>query len=298
MAATAPSSAESWQKDPFTATGGAQTLQLSYTPMPNSMNFKINGVSQDEGTDYTISGNTLSLLAVASAAAGDWLEAHYTYLTSAPNPPSEPAGTLRGSSSAQASASSVTISAPSGLQVGDFMFMCAATNSAANVGLPAGWTAIDANIVGGGTSGAIVIGTTAYKVATSADIGASYTVTGTLRLAVAIVAYVGINTTSPINAHANSPGSGQANSWNTPTITTTAPDVVVVSCWATVGPTGFTVGSGYTVEASVTNPGGTANPVGVTIGDEVQTSAGTSTARTLTATGTGWVSFAVGLTPA
>ena len=90
-------SAVAWEKDDFTAAGGAQSLTLSYTPQDRSVDLTVAAKRKQEGTDYTVSGNTISLLAAGGAVAGDWIEAHYTYFTAAPNPPTSadlPSGVL------------------------------------------------------------------------------------------------------------------------------------------------------------------------------------------------------------
>lgn len=67
-----------WQKDPFTlAASGAQPLTLSYTPVANSLDVKLNGVGQLEGVDYAVTGATLLVYAAMSAASSDVLEAQY-----------------------------------------------------------------------------------------------------------------------------------------------------------------------------------------------------------------------------
>jgi len=58
---------------------GAQTKTLSNTPVTNSSHVYLNGVEQLEGTDYSRSGTTLSVLAAMGALGGDVLEVRYLY---------------------------------------------------------------------------------------------------------------------------------------------------------------------------------------------------------------------------
>jgi hypothetical protein len=71
--------------DQFTlASGGAQPLALTYLPVEESWNVDLNGVTAFWGTDYTISGQTLSLLSAAGALTGDKVQIQYDYLTGMP----------------------------------------------------------------------------------------------------------------------------------------------------------------------------------------------------------------------
>ena len=99
------------------------------------------------------------------------------------------------------SASSITLNAPTGTSVGDFMFLDIDTNGGStSFSRPTGWTSVFAgtNYSGGFLGGGYTV--IAYKVATAADVGASYTIPlGTTRAAAArIVDYVGVDTASPV----------------------------------------------------------------------------------------------------
>lgn len=62
-----------------TLTGAATSLTLTAIPTANSLHLYLNGLELDEGTDYTLSGNTVTVLAAAETTAGDVLEARYAY---------------------------------------------------------------------------------------------------------------------------------------------------------------------------------------------------------------------------
>jgi hypothetical protein len=64
--------------------GGAQDLDLSYLPKDESWNVSLNGIVALDNTDYTIDGQTLSLLSPLDAVADDWVRIQYDYLTGQP----------------------------------------------------------------------------------------------------------------------------------------------------------------------------------------------------------------------
>ncbi|MGZ4663583.1 MAG: hypothetical protein ACXV5Q_00655 [Frankiaceae bacterium] len=65
--------------DTFALTGAAPTLSLSYVPADGSLHVYLNGLEQIEGTDYTLAGLTLSVLAAMNTGSGDTLDARYAY---------------------------------------------------------------------------------------------------------------------------------------------------------------------------------------------------------------------------
>ena len=62
-----------------TLSGAASTLALTATPASSSLHLYLNGLELDEGTDYTLSGSTVTVLTPAGTGAGDILEARYAY---------------------------------------------------------------------------------------------------------------------------------------------------------------------------------------------------------------------------
>jgi hypothetical protein len=211
------------------------------------------------------------------------------------------------SSVATASASSVTLSAPPNTTVGDLLLMNVDTNGGATTfTAPAGWTSVNAatnyagNALGGGYS------ILAYRVATSADVGASYVISlGTTRAAAArIVDYVGVETSSPFEntfpAGTNPTGGTNVTSFNYPSVTTTASNTMVVFgaiAFPTGGATTITPPAGATqrVALSVT---GTSPDLTTEIDDFVQATAGTVSKSGSIAASSPWGAGTIALTPA
>lgn len=76
-----------WQTDRFVLTsGGAQTKTLTYLPVTNSLFVFLNTEFQDEGAsrDWTVDGQTLSVLTGMGALTDDILTAKYQFLTGQP----------------------------------------------------------------------------------------------------------------------------------------------------------------------------------------------------------------------
>lgn len=175
---------------------------------------------------------------------------------------------FRGASSAQtgSGASSVTVSAPANTTVGDLLILDVDAEGTTSFSPPTGWTSIYAGTSDWSSSSATTYAVTVYRVATAADVGASYTISfATSRKAVArVLGYVGVNSSSPIDVKsAGSTGFATATSFSFPSVTTTqANDMVLLngafynssSTFAFTAPTGThdrvnlkTSGSGSTV---------------------------------------------------
>jgi hypothetical protein len=71
------------------AAAGAQTKALSFLPITYSEHVYLNGLEQLEGTDWSRSGQTLSVLAPMDAQVGDALEVRYAYLAGLPSLPTD-----------------------------------------------------------------------------------------------------------------------------------------------------------------------------------------------------------------
>lgn len=65
--------------DTFALTGAAPTLTLSYVPVAGSLHVYLNGLEQLEGTDYSLNGLTLTVLAAMNTGTGDTLDARYAF---------------------------------------------------------------------------------------------------------------------------------------------------------------------------------------------------------------------------
>lgn len=74
--------------DQFTlSSSGAQSKTLTYQAIIDSWNVSLNGVTALDTTDYTISGQTLSLLTALDPRSGDVVQVQYDYLTGVPVAP-------------------------------------------------------------------------------------------------------------------------------------------------------------------------------------------------------------------
>lgn len=69
------------------AAAAAQAKPLIYLPLPYSEHVLLNGVRQTRGTDFTIAGQTLNVLAAMDARVGDLLAVEYAYSGGVPTTP-------------------------------------------------------------------------------------------------------------------------------------------------------------------------------------------------------------------
>lgn len=69
------------QRDRFPASGtlaGTETaLSLTAVPLSGSLHLYLNGIEQDEGIDYTLSGSTVTILTAMGIASGDVIDTRY-----------------------------------------------------------------------------------------------------------------------------------------------------------------------------------------------------------------------------
>lgn len=70
-----------FRRDRFVLAAATGTHTLTHVPLADSEHVYLNGVQQDEGTDWTRAGQTLSVLAAMGAVAGDVLDVRYAYST-------------------------------------------------------------------------------------------------------------------------------------------------------------------------------------------------------------------------
>jgi hypothetical protein len=211
------------------------------------------------------------------------------------------------SSIATTSSSSVTLSAPTNTTVGDLLLMNVDTNGGGTAfSAPAGWTSISAatnysgNALGGGYS------ILAYRIATSADVGASYVISlGATRASVArIVDYVGVETSSPFEntftAGTNPAGGTSTTSFSYPSVTTTVNNTTVVFgalAFPTGAATTITPPAGTTQRVALSATG-TSPDITTEIGDFVQATAGTVSKTGSLAASSPWGAGTIALNPA
>lgn len=179
---------------------------------------------------------------------------------------------------------SVTLTWPTGYAVGDLLvaaYTWDGTNSPITSGTPSGWTQLI--LQSNALSGVYIL----YKIATSTS-EATFAVTSSgFELVGQSFAYRGMDAVTPIDGTAVTSTVGSGASLATNTLTTTVANDWVVSVWGDGSVSGTSV---LAMAAPGTTLRGSANMVlgtnaGFYVGDEVQATAGTSTARTLTETG-------------
>jgi hypothetical protein len=80
--------AAKWYDEDFTlASDGAQDVTLTFLPIEYSEDIKLNGVGAERTTEWTRSGQVVSLDAALDARTGDELTVHYQYLLGSPVEP-------------------------------------------------------------------------------------------------------------------------------------------------------------------------------------------------------------------
>ncbi|MGZ4596279.1 MAG: hypothetical protein ACXV3V_05070 [Actinomycetes bacterium] len=65
--------------DTFSLSAPATSLALSFVPADGSLHVYLNGLEQLEGTDYTLNGLTVTVLAAMGTGSGDVVDARYAY---------------------------------------------------------------------------------------------------------------------------------------------------------------------------------------------------------------------------
>ncbi len=135
------------------------------------------------------------------------------------------------SSTAGAASGNLTIAAPTGLAAGDVMIISIVdrgTTGTAPSMSSTGWTTLQSLAINPAST--YRYGFSAYKVATAADVGATYTVTNgaAANISADIYAFRGVNTTSPIDVQNGQANTTASTTVTAPTITTTAANDKIV----------------------------------------------------------------------
>jgi hypothetical protein len=210
------------------------------------------------------------------------------------------------SSVVTSSGSSLTLKAPSNTSVGDLLILNIDTNGGATAfSAPTGWTSLNAgtNYSGGALGGGYSI--LAYRVATAADVGASYTIAlGATRAAVGrIVDYVGVETASPFEntftAGTDPTGGTGAASFSYPPVTTTVANSMVVFgavAFPSGGATTITPPAGSTERVQVSATGSSPD-ITAEVDDLMQATAGTVAKTGSIATSSSWGAGTIALKP-
>jgi CSLREA domain-containing protein len=182
---------------------------------------------------------------------------------------------------------SITIARPAGVTTGDVLLASIAQPNDGAVTPPAGWTLIRSDVQGTSVRQDLF-----YRVATGSE-PASYVfnLAQSGQSAGAIVAYDGVDTTSPIDVHG-----GQANtasaSYTAPSVTPTVSGATLVAFYANTTGTVTTPPAGMTERADHPSAAGATE-----IADEELVSAGSTGTRTATGTSSVNIGQLVALTP-
>jgi len=200
---------------------------------------------------------------------------------------------LVNTATATASATSITVSVPSGVSNGNVMLAQIGFKGGNSVTVtdPSGWTFIRQE--NGNSTG---IGVRLYyRVASSEPASYKWTFSASEAATAGIAAYSGVSTTNPIDASSGAGSSANGTSITAPAVTTTAPNDMVVGFFSTGKNQVITQPSGMTEHWDVT-PG---SAIESETADVLQASAGSSGSKTATVSGSAsWVGQLVALLPA
>lgn len=185
------------------------------------------------------------------------------------------------------SSTSTTVTLPAGLAAGDMMLMVTSVYGDYVWTAPSGWTELHQMR---GTGGSFPVRSmVAYKVADAADVGGSVTVThsgSSDRRAISVVAYRNAGTTPNVSAAAATGAATHAGptTFAAPSVTTTVADCLVVSLFGVEDSnSALSVTPDSPLTLRTQSPAAATSATGV--GDEEFVTAGATTARTATASG-------------
>jgi len=203
---------------------------------------------------------------------------------------------------ATSSVASVSLTIPAAVVVGDVMVAsCLVPGPASKVvATPTGWTLIrdDDSIAGGFHQHQTLF----YKVAASGDVGGATTVLFDLNpnnswLAATLVAYSGVDPTTPIQAQGAALSTVYGTTLTSPSVVATGPNTQVVEFFGATNSGGspMTLTGPATVRENVTEFN---NVQAVCVSDQPQAAAGASgTTAATTAVNVGWVAQTIILAP-
>jgi 1,2-diacylglycerol 3-beta-glucosyltransferase len=243
------------------------------------------GISMYFATTYLPAGPTGTLTATCG---NDIAATHQLTLKPTPSPSCTVTTTLKKTTpiklrayttTSMNSGTSLVMNTPTGTQQNDLMFVALGYNTAGGtITIPSGWT----QTMSSGAFGTSLIG---YRRIAGASEPPSYT--WTFSSATSVVAwegsYIGVDPTTPYDT-AN--GAGQnGTTHSTASVTTTAPNDLLIAGFSIAGLATFTTPAGMTAEGSVTvSP---TNPASLAIFDAIQSAAGASGTRTSTSSVSG-----------
>jgi hypothetical protein len=183
-------------------------------------------------------------------------------------------------------ATSLTISKPAILAANDLM-LAGITFYGATITPPAGWTLIRRDDIGASGGQAVY-----WKMAGASEPASySFSLGGTQRASGGIVAYSGVDNSSPIDASSGQVSGGPSTFITAPSATTTAPGAMVVGFFGSSAVTTITPPTGMTERFDTASTGTTTEAASVT-----QAAAGSTGTKTATSAASGyWIGQLVAL---
>ncbi|MFD0856549.1 hypothetical protein ACFQ07_30200, partial [Actinomadura adrarensis] len=183
----------------------------------------------------------------------------------------------RAGSSATQTTGSLPITIPGSVQTGDLLVLVAGLNDAGvpdhDWSTPAGWTLRDARRVGTN-----LFAMCAVRVCQPGDPGSVVTLTtvATGKSAAGIVAYSGVDPSTPINIGATASETVSTASHTTPTVDTTVPDTLVIAACVTSHSVdeSWSTAAGYTKRLDAEQVAGFSGQVTLTIQDQAEPEVG------------------------
>jgi hypothetical protein len=226
------------------------------------------------GTTYT--ATLTSGITDTATVPNALVQVQWTFTTAAAPPAGDIA--FRGASSANnPTATTIVIPKPAGVVAGDAMLAAVAFRGNPTITPPAGWTLVRQDVNGNTHRQSIFV-----KVAGGAE-PASYTFTLSAAQSAAggIVAYSGVDPNTPVDVHG-----GQVNAASTsataPSISTTGPNRMVVTFYATPNLTTFTAPGGMTERYDQQVPAANQYKVTASADDQLVTPSGATGTRVAT----------------
>ena len=198
--------------------------------------------------------------------------------------PAQGAVAFRAATSAKQTASSISVSKPSGTSAGDAMIAVISGSGTGDIPTPSGWTLVQES------PGSPRL-ETFVKVAGSSEPGSySFSVGSSRDIGAGISTYSGTDPTDPVDVSAQV--SGVSSPGTAPTVTTTANGTINVLA------TGWTSGSDPSYSSGVSSRlAERRGSINVGLGDVAQATAGASTTRTVTGGGSGGRIHTIALQP-
>lgn len=266
-----------WNDDIFDLTSaGAQYITLTYAPIEKSLHVQLNGVTTRKGVDWTLSGNTLSVLAPMDAQIDDVLLTEYAYYTGVPSMVADATGWTFASGQGIHEQPSL----PTGAGAGDLAVLFIAADPSNTLTLN-GWTLQASDTI-------TYTYTYTHYALTKTLVGGD---------AMPSLAFANNNSNVFICAVHEGGGSYAADATTTTSSSATGPSpaapggTLAVRCWMSMG-SGVIVAPGRGEEYTTPDVGGTDVDLLVTVETNL-------TAATATFSGTGspwWIAHTIGVT--